>query len=108
MMRVIVHEQKSLALVFDLEPAAGVLEFGQRRGDLLEWNFQFAGERNHPERVAHVVPTRHVEDGFTELFTASINTKARGEIAEVDIGAAIIRLLSKSERDRLRMPGTDP
>ena len=37
------------------------------------------------------------ENGFAELFAALINTKDRGEILQLDIGAAIIRILGEPE-----------
>src|SRR5437660_10903249 len=51
MMRVIVHQQKAVALVFDFEATARVLETAQRYDDFREWNSQLGRERDDAERV---------------------------------------------------------
>src|SRR5436305_5210005 len=38
MMRVIVHEQKTVARIFDFKASARVLEFAKRGRDFVEWN----------------------------------------------------------------------
>ena len=103
MMRVVVDQQKALALVLDLETPAGVLETAQRSGDLLERNSQFGGERDDTERVAArcAGPARS-GSASPSCFAPPKDTKDRGEILQLNIGAAIIRVLREAEGDRAR------
>src|SRR5206468_8050300 len=47
MVRVIVNEQKALALIFDLEPASRVLEFTKRSCNFFKRNSKLDRERDH-------------------------------------------------------------
>ena len=100
MMRVIVHQQKSIARILDLESAPRVLEFAQRSGNFLEGNPELGGQRDHPESVLHIMLARHVQHGFTELFAAPEHTKNRSDIAQLDVCAAVICFFRKTVRDR--------
>ena len=107
MMRVIIHQKKAIALVFDFETAAGVLKPAKRGHNFLERNPEFAGERDHTERITDVMPAGNVQDRFPKFFPSPRHRKDGREIAQINIGAAIIRLFGKSERDWAGMPGTD-
>ncbi len=102
MMRVIVHEQEAIALVLDFKTPPGVLEAAERSDDFLKRNSQLRGEGDHPERVAHIVAARNVQDGFAQFLAAAKNTEDRREILKIDIRAAIIRLRGKTEGDGTR------
>jgi len=41
MMPVVVHDQDSVFLSLDLEPAVGVLEFAEGQCDFVEWDLEF-------------------------------------------------------------------
>src|SRR6476660_5812426 len=55
MMSVIIDEKKTIALVLDLETAAGMAKCAQRPNDLREGNPQLGSQRDHPDGVADVV-----------------------------------------------------
>ena len=103
MMRVIVHEQETLALIFDFKTPARVLETAERSGDSGKWNSQLRGERDNAKRVTHVVASGHVEHRLAQPFASMIDAKDRRKILQIDIGAAIIRLWGKAKRN-----GTGP
>ncbi len=90
MMRVIVHEQETLARVFDFEAAARVLKMAQRSRDLGEGHAQLGGERDHAERVAHIMPAGHVQDRFAELLAFAVSAEDAREILQLEIGSAVI------------------
>src|ERR1043166_45253 len=108
MMRVIVHEQKARALILDFKTAPGVLKTAERGDDLLKRDAQLHGERNDPQRVAHVVAAGNVQNGFAQLLAPAENTENGREILQVDVRAAIIRVRGETERDGARARATDP
>src|SRR5438094_9262120 len=73
MMRIIVDEQKPVACVFDLEPAARVLEFPKRCRDLLERNGKLGSQRDYSKRVMHVVFSGNIEGRLPEFLAAAKN-----------------------------------
>ena len=73
MMRVIVDEQKPVARVFDLEPAARVLEFPKRCRDLVERNRKLGSQRDYSKRVMHVVFSGNIQSRLPEFLAAAIN-----------------------------------
>src|SRR6266487_3896285 len=77
MMRIIVDEQKTVARVFDLEPAARVLEFPKRCRDLVEWNSKLGSQRDYSKRVMHVVFSRKIEGRLPEFLAAARNSGRR-------------------------------
>ncbi len=99
-MRVIVHQQETIALVFDLESAARVLEAAKRRGNFRERNSQLRSERNDAERIADVVAAGNVQHGFAQFLASAVNTKDRGKILQIDVCSAVVRVWRKAERDR--------
>ena len=92
MMRVIIHEEKAIALVLDFKTPPGVLEAAQRSSDLRKRYSQLRGKGNHTERVTDVVVAWNVQDRFAQLLPPAKDTEGRGEILKIDISAAIIRL----------------
>jgi hypothetical protein len=60
-----------------------VLETAERRDDLLKRYFQLHGEGDHPERVAHVVAARNVQNGFAELLAPAKDTEDGSEILQM-------------------------
>ena len=75
MMRIIVDEQKTVARVFDLEPATSVLEFPKRRRDLVERNRKFRSQRDYPKRVMYVVFSGDIESRLAEFLPPATNQK---------------------------------
>src|SRR4029077_14961449 len=73
MMRIIIDEQKPVACVFDLEPAARVLEFPKRCRDLVERNRKLGSQRDYAERVMHVVFSRNIESRLPQFLAATKN-----------------------------------
>ena len=73
MMRIIVDEQKPVARVFDFEPAARVLEFPKRGGDLFEWNRKLGSQRDYSKRVMDVVFSRNIESRLPEFPASARN-----------------------------------
>jgi hypothetical protein len=73
MMRIIVDEQKPVARVFDLEPAARVLEFPKRCRDLVERNRKLGSQRDYSKRVMHVVFSGDIESCLPEFLAAANN-----------------------------------
>ena len=53
-----------------------------------------------------VVPSGDIQDRFAELLTAMINAKNGCEIAQLDVGAAIIRVVRKAVGDCARTRST--
>src|ERR1051325_9748694 len=107
-MRVIVYQEKALTLVLDLETSPGVLKTRQRGRDFRKRHPELARERNHAERVAHVVPAGNVQNRLAQFLAPARHRKDRREIAQLNLGSAIIRRLGKSKGNRLRMAGTNP
>src|SRR5205814_4902292 len=107
MMRIIVHQQKPIALVFDFETPPGVLEATQGCDDLFKRYSQLQGEGDYPERITHVVVARNVQAGFAQLLTSAMDTKNRRKILKIDVSAAIIRLRRKTEGDGTRARPTN-
>ena len=105
-MRIIVHEQKPVALVFDFKTPSGVLEPAERSDNFREGYSQLRGEGDHPEGITHVVAARNVQDGLAELLTATKDTEDGREL-KIDIRAAIIRLRCKTEGDGMRSRTTN-
>src|SRR6266487_2396418 len=70
---IVVDEQKPVARVFDLEPAARVLEFLKRCRDLVERNRQLGSQRDYSKRVMHVVFSRNIEGRLPEFLAAAKN-----------------------------------
>ena len=73
MMRIIVDEQKPVARVFDLEPAARVLEFPKRCRDLVERNRKLGSQCDYAKRVMHVVFSGNIEGRLPEFLAAAKN-----------------------------------
>ena len=71
MMRVIVDQQKAIALVFDFETAAGVLEIARAmsRSSRTEFRVRVASAIT-PSALLHIVLARHVQNGFAQFFAA--------------------------------------
>src|SRR5439155_5118343 len=89
-MRVIVNEQKALALIFDLKPASRVLEFTKRSCNFFKRNSKLDRERNHSEGIVDIVRPWHVQHGLAEFLLPKINAKIGAEIRQVYFGATII------------------
>ena len=60
MMSVIVDQEESLTRIFNFKATARVLKFSERRGNFLERNPKFRGQRNHADGVVNIVFTGHV------------------------------------------------
>src|SRR5437016_12423186 len=75
MMRVIVNKQKTLALIFDLEPASRVLEFTKRSCNFFKRNSKLDRERDYTEGIVDIVRPRHVQHRLAELLPARVNAK---------------------------------
>ena len=73
MMCVIVDEQKPVAGVFNLEPAARVLEFLKRCRNFLEWNRKLGSQRDYAKRIMHVMFTGNIESRLPEFLAAATN-----------------------------------
>src|SRR5437667_10719689 len=94
-MRVIVNEQKALALIFDFKPASRVLEFTKRSCNFFERNSKLDRERNHSEGIVDIVRPWHAQHGLAEFLLPKINTTIRDERMQVQFSPSIIRSFRK-------------
>ena len=98
-MRVIVHEQKTIALILDLKPTPRVLEFTKRSCNFFKWNSKLRSECDHTKGIVHVVFAGNVQGCLAECLAALTNAKKRAEVPQLDIDAAIMGVLRKSVGD---------
>ena len=100
MMRVIIDEQKPIALVLDLKATARMLEFAQRNRDFFKGNPKLGAEGDHANGILDIVPAWDIQDCFAQLLPVPINAKDRSKVPQFDVGAAVISALRKSVGDR--------
>ena len=74
----------------------------ERGRDFREGQTQLRRERDHAERVAHIMAAGNIQRRFAELFAFSKSAEDAREILQLKIDRAVIRLLRKTERDRAR------
>src|SRR5438034_3852772 len=82
MMRVIVHEQKTFALILDLKPTPRVLEFTKRSCNFFKWNSKLRSECDHAKGIVHVVFAGNVQGCLAEYLAAPTNAKKRAEVPD--------------------------
>src|SRR5206468_8656931 len=92
--------QETIASIFDFETPARVSKFGQGRGDFLEWDTEFARQRDDPNGILHIVPARNIQPRFAQFFSTPENRKDRGEILQRNILRAIIDVFAESVGNR--------
>src|SRR5438046_9582238 len=100
MMRVIIDEQKPVALVLDLKATARRLEFAQRNRDFFKGNPKLGAEGDHANGILDIVPDGDVQDCFAQMLPAPINAKQRSKDPQLDVCPAVISGLRKSVAGR--------
>ena len=99
MVSVIIDEQKAIAAVFDFKPTPGMLELAKASRNFFKRNPKLVCQRDHADRIVHVMPSGNIQHRFAQLLAAKINAEYGRKIAQLDIGAAIIGVFGKAVRD---------
>src|SRR5438067_5673704 len=81
MMRVIIDEQKPIALVLDLKATARMLEFAQRNRNFFKGNPKLGAEGDHANGILDIVPAGDIQDCFAQLLPAA-GTMSRMPLAD--------------------------
>src|ERR1051326_7320024 len=101
MMSVIINEQKTIALILNLEPASCMLEFAKGSGNFFERNSKLCGDSDYTKGVVHVVFAGNIKSRFAEFFAAAGDAENRTEVPQIDIDATIVGLFGKSVGNRV-------
>src|SRR5215217_958611 len=100
MMRVIVHQQETVAGVFDFKSSAGVLESPQGFRNSIEGNAELGCQRDNGNCVMHVVLSRHVQYKFAELLPVAIRAEQASKIPELNVRSAVVHAFRQAEGNR--------
>src|SRR5438046_9107316 len=76
-----------------------MLELAKASRKFFKRNPELVRQRDHADRIVHVMPSGNIQHRFAQLLAAKINAEYGRKIAQLDIGAAIIGVFGKAVRD---------